>query len=111
MDAWKRAQVSLPVGRVIDDKYEVVAVDDRGFTVKRLASGKPLKVSRKMIESAAGRLRTGEKLAKQANQKQGGISYPIAVEAVVVAALGTTVRYDAADRVFVRSRAATSKAG
>lgn len=117
-DTWTVAKQNLSVGTLVDDKYRVARIDEKvrgakrdAVVLTRLSSGKEVAISRKMIEHTQERLESGEKLLKQKNQKKGGISDTIAVEAGVIAALGTSVSYDAAARVFVPARAASKAAG
>ncbi len=106
---WNRAKTNLPVGTIIDDKYRVREVTEKVIILARIASGKTVRVSRKMVESTHARLIAGETLTKQASAPKGGISFTIAVEAGVVAALGSLIRYQPGPNgrggVFVRSRA------
>jgi hypothetical protein len=71
--------VAVPSGSD-DARYEVTSVDEKGFDVLR-ASGKTLRVTRSRCEKVAARFEDGEHIAKR------GVSYTVAVEACVLAAL------------------------
>jgi hypothetical protein len=72
--------------------YEVVSVDDRGFTVRRAGSGKQVRIGWKRVEQTRRRLEAGETLKYQAHAKDGGISYTVAVAVGTIWALRDIVK-------------------
>lgn len=115
---WTEAKQNLSVGTLVDDKYRVVRIEEKArgdkrdaVIILRLSSAKETSITRKLIESVAARLSAGETLLKQQNQTKGGISYTIAVEACVVAALGRRIAYDAGARVFRQAKTKAKSAG
>lgn len=74
--------------------YEVVTVDSRGFTIKRVdgrgrrrGAGTLVRIGWARVESAKLRLEAGETLKFQAHSRDGGISYTVAVTVGVIYAL------------------------
>jgi len=62
-------------------------VNSSGFILTR-PSGKTVKITNRKVESTFARLVNGETLAYQRNPGDGGISYTVAIERGVIAALG-----------------------
>tara|TARA_R100000329_G_scaffold8204_1_gene9599 strand:- start:19 stop:345 length:327 start_codon:yes stop_codon:yes gene_type:complete len=77
----------------------------KGFTITRNSTGKTVRISGSMIAKTLARAQAGECFAYQANSKQGGISYTVAIEAGVAYALRDVLKRDDANRQYV----ATSK--
>jgi len=76
----------LRVGGLLKDgAYRVVSCDDRRIVVERVASGKLVSVTRKMIEKVQARLDAGESIPFRK------ISYTVAIETVVLAVLDRVV--------------------
>ena len=99
---WERAKEALPKGQYVAG-CRIADVDDKGFRLKR-ASGKAVRVTRRMIEDTAARLLAGETLPKHANRSKGGISYTSAIENTVIAALAGLARLDDSGRAWVLDR-------
>jgi hypothetical protein len=74
---------------------------DGGFTIERDATGKAVRISGRMLRNVAARLEAGEALAYQANAKNGGISYTVAIEAGVAHALRHLLERDDANRRYL----------
>ena len=102
----KTAQIS--VGLVIESRggsrYTVCEVwtegRARGFSIVRESSGKVVRISDRKVQATLARLEAGELLAFQASPRNGGISYTVAEEAGVVAALAPLVETDRGCRVY-----------
>ncbi len=76
-----------------------------GFTIERASTGKTVRISGKLLESLIARIGAGESFAYQANGKNGGISYTVAIEAGAVYALRNLLTRDDANRCY-RSKGA-----
>jgi hypothetical protein len=100
---------AVPMGRFIQvgdtfqsrggSQYKVTEVRAegraKGFTISRDSTGKEVRISEKLCRSSLTLLLSQGFLTYQANQKRGGISYTVAIEAGVVFALeGFLCRYD-----------------
>ena len=85
--SWQRMQTRLlEAGTLKEGTYEIVSIDDKRITLTRLATGSVVRISRTMIDKTADRLSNGEIIAKRT------ISYTVAIETAVVAALGSRIR-------------------
>jgi len=85
--SWDKAKRNLPVGRELKDGAYVVA--DHGETaivLRRVATGKLVRVTRSLIERTGERMSAGEIIAKRS------ISYTVAIEFAVVTALGRGIK-------------------
>lgn len=95
---WEMALAGpVQTGACIAERYQVETVDPRGFTMRR-ASGRTVRVTRRMVEDTAARLLAGERLKRHANRGDGGITYTTAIEAGVIAALAGLARAGADGR-------------
>jgi len=81
--------------------YTIGEVTARRFEVIR-DGGKPCLVSWKLVNSTLDRLQSGEVLTYQANGRQGGISYTVAVESGVLFALKDLAICDNTTRTISR---------
>ena len=70
-----------PSTLLFNDRLRVVSDDGQRIRLERVATGKPVTVTYKMIETTRERLRSGQAIPKRE------ISYTSAIEAVVLAAL------------------------
>ena len=72
--------------------YTLVTIhDDGGLTISRNSTGKLVKVPAGLIERTRERIAKGVTLKPQRSEKQGGISYTVAIESGVCFALGLQV--------------------
>ena len=86
MRTWNQIKASFPAGRLVkDDAYEITGCDERGISAQRVATGSTVRASRRMIEKTAQRLEAGEFIPRR------GISYTVAIETLVVIALGSSI--------------------
>ena len=90
MPTWKQTASRFRPGRIVGPEsnptaYLVRSTDERGISCERVATGSPVRATRKMIESAAARLDAGEVIPRRT------ISYTVAIETLVVLALGARV--------------------
>lgn len=74
--------------------YKVVKADTNGFTVQR-NTGSFERVPNSTVLRALAKLEAGQELQFQRSSTDGGISYTIAIEAGVIAALTPLVRKNA----------------
>tara|TARA_R100001443_G_scaffold16436_2_gene26481 strand:+ start:321 stop:644 length:324 start_codon:yes stop_codon:yes gene_type:complete len=89
---WNAVADRLPIGtQVKDGAYTVTSHDSKGFVMTRNASGKTVRITKSKTVKVFARLATGERLPKQSN---AGISYTVAIEAGIVAALGNAIALD-----------------
>ena len=72
----------------------------KGITIKRNSSGKEVRISDKMVQTTLSRLENGEEIQFQKNQKNGGISYTVAIEAGVIGCIEKLVEVDLKARVY-----------
>lgn len=100
MNAWEMAQSNIVAGRVVAESYRVASIDEKGFTLTRIDSGKDVRIARKMVESTAARLLAGETLKYQASGPDGGISYTVAIVRGVEAALSGVMVRDESIKAF-----------
>lgn len=100
MNAWDLTKTNITPGRVVADAYRVASIDDKGFTMTRIDSGKDVRVARKMVEATAARLLAGETLKYQASGPDGGISYTVAIVKGVEAALAGVMVRDESIKMF-----------
>lgn len=85
---WARAVEALPVGTTIKDRYELDRIEEgKALVFRRLASGKEVRVTARLLDRCWAATADGGRLAKRTNGPTG-ISYTVAVEEAVVAALG-----------------------
>jgi hypothetical protein len=74
--------------------YKVVKADTNGFTVQR-STGSFERVPNSTVQRALATLESGQELKFQHSSTDGGISYTIAIEAGVIAALTPLVKRNA----------------
>ena len=74
--------------------YKVVKADENGFTVQR-STGSFERVPNSTVLRALAKLEAGQELSFQQSSSNGGISYTIAIEAGVIAALKPLVKKNA----------------
>ena len=83
MQTWKQITARMKPGRLIKDgAYRVESTDDKGISIIRVATGSKVRITRKAIEKADARLATGVLIPLRS------ISYTVAVETLIVLALG-----------------------
>lgn len=89
---WKRIEHKLRAGTELrDGSLRVVKVDEKGITAERPKTGSIVRASRAMIEKTATRLDAGEFLPRRS------ISYTVAIETLVLEALGKRVSESTVD--------------
>ena len=85
--SWQSIARRLEVGALVKDgAYRITEIDAKGITAERVATGSRVRASRAMIEKTAARLEAGEFIPRR------GISYTVAIETLVVLALGRSIR-------------------
>lgn len=87
----------LAPGQVYNDRNgnplcRIISLDAKGFQASRLKSGKPIRVTWRMVRETAARLLAGETPGVHANRSKGGIDYTTAKEMGVVFALGKAIQ-------------------
>ena len=86
MQSWKQICSRFQAGREVNSgKYLIVSTDEKGIRLERTKTGSPVRVSRAMVEKTGERLYAGEFIAKRT------VSYTVAIEFLVILALGSAV--------------------
>lgn len=81
-EVWQRVKRSLRKGRSLKGgAYRVLSCDEKRVRLERVKTGSVVVASRGMIERTAARLESGESIPFRS------ISYTVAIETAVVAAL------------------------
>lgn len=111
MKVQEYAQKSIKPGALVAGlgrtpvEYAVSAVDSKGFTMTR-PSGKPVRVSWKMVGQTLARLQAGEMVKFQGNRSKGGIDGTSAKRDGVLAALRGLATRDGIIVVLTETRQA-----
>ena len=87
---WKNIERKMTAGRTVGtetkpEAYRVTECTDNSLTMERVETGKPVKISRRMVEKTLARLEAGEIIPRR------GISYTVAIESAVLVCLGRAV--------------------
>jgi len=98
MQTWNQTIARFKPGRIVGpdsnpEAYRIVSTDEKRIRLERIATGSPVAISRKMIEGAAARLDSGAFIERRS------ISYTVAIETLVILALGSSVEEHTVDGV------------
>ena len=87
---WEQIRTELESHQVLRSPnkgavYRVLSIDDNAISIERVDTGSSVRVTKALIDRTAERQASGEIIPRR------GISYTVAIETTVVAALGTSI--------------------
>ena len=92
---WTAAKRRLSIGKMLkDDTYQVIAHADTAIVLQRLNSGSKVRITKSKVE------KTADLLANGATIPFRSVSYTVAEEFGIIAALGRTVVIDHENKTY-----------